>query len=84
MDESYTLAVTPAGAVLQAPEPWGVLRGMETFLQLVVPGSTTAFRVPAVVIEDRPRFPWRGLMLDAPVTSCRSTPSSERWTAWRR
>ena len=65
MDESYTLTVNPAGAVLQAPEPWGVARGMETFLQLVVPGSTTAFRVPAVVIEDRPRFPWRGLMLDA-------------------
>ena len=65
MDESYSLTVTPAGASLQAAEPWGVLRGMETFLQMVVPGSSHAFRVPAVVIEDRPRFPWRGLMLDS-------------------
>jgi len=64
MDESYTLTVTPGGATLQAAEPWGVLRGLETFLQLVVPGSATAFRVPAVVIGDRPRFAWRGLMLD--------------------
>ena len=64
MDESYTLSVTPAGATLQAVEPWGVLRGLETFLQLVAPGWSTPFRVPAVVVRDRPRFPWRGLMLD--------------------
>jgi hexosaminidase len=64
MDESYALAVIPEGATLKAAEPWGVLRGMETFLQLVGPGSSTAFRVPAVVIEDRPRFAWRGLLLD--------------------
>ncbi len=51
MDESYALTVTPEGATLQAAEPWGVLRGMETFLQLVGPGSSTAFRVPAVVVE---------------------------------
>jgi hexosaminidase len=65
MDEGYTLTVTPGGATLQAAEPWGVLRGLETFLQLVGPGSSTAFRAPAVVIKDRPRFAWRGLMLDA-------------------
>jgi hexosaminidase len=65
MDEGYTLTVTPEGATLQAAEPWGVLRGTETFLQLVTPGSATAFRVPAVVVQDRPRFAWRGLMLDS-------------------
>ena len=27
MDESYSLKVTPAGATLQAPELWGVMRG---------------------------------------------------------
>ncbi len=65
MDESYTLTVTPEGASLQAAEPWGVLRGMETFLQLVAPGSATGFRVPAVLVRDGPRFRWRGLMLDS-------------------
>jgi hexosaminidase len=65
MDESYTLRVTPGGASLRSREPWGVLRGLETLLQLVTRGSATAFRVPAVAIEDRPRFGWRGLVLDS-------------------
>ena len=62
-DESYRLTVTPVGARLDAPNPLGVLRGMETFLQLV-DLDASGFGVPAVTIEDRPRFPWRGLMLD--------------------
>jgi len=62
-DESYRLTVTPMGARLDAPNPLGVLRGMETFLQLV-DLDAGGFGVPAVTIEDHPRFPWRGLMLD--------------------
>jgi hexosaminidase len=62
-DESYRLTVTPLGARLDAPNPLGVLRGMQTFLQLVDLESG-GFGVPAVTIEDHPRFPWRGLMLD--------------------
>ncbi len=65
MDESYRLAVTAEGATLHATEPWGVLRGIETFLQLVSPGRSSEFRVPALAVEDRPRFPWRGLLLDS-------------------
>ncbi|HSB60150.1 MAG TPA: family 20 glycosylhydrolase, partial [Vicinamibacteria bacterium] len=64
MDESYTLEVTPEKAVLRAPEPWGILRGMETFLQLVGPGRE-GLGVPAVAVRDRPRFPWRGLLIDS-------------------
>jgi hexosaminidase len=62
-DESYTLDVTPAGALLKAPAVAGVLHGLETFLQLVAPGAE-GFEVPAMHIQDRPRFSWRGLMLD--------------------
>jgi hexosaminidase len=62
-DESYTLDVTSSGATLTAPGPLGILHGFETFLQLV--RSTPAgFAAPAVHIEDKPRFPWRGLMID--------------------
>jgi hexosaminidase len=62
-DESYTLTVTPRQARITAPNPLGVLRGLETFLQLVrSEGGRTV--VPAVTIADQPRFPWRGLMLD--------------------
>jgi hexosaminidase len=62
-DESYELTVGPRQARLTAPGPLGVLRGLETFLQLarVDAGRTV---VPAVRVSDRPRFPWRGLMLD--------------------
>jgi hexosaminidase len=62
-DESYELTVGPRQARLTAPNPLGVLRGLETFLQLA---RTDAGRtvVPAVRVSDRPRFAWRGLMLD--------------------
>ncbi|MGA2737795.1 MAG: family 20 glycosylhydrolase [Bryobacteraceae bacterium] len=62
-DESYRLTVTPLGARLDAPNPLGVLHGMQTFLQLI-DLDAAGFGVPAVTIEDQPRFPWRGLMLD--------------------
>jgi len=63
-DESYSLEVTPAGARLIAPTPLGTLHGLQTFLQLV-DISSDGFAAPAVTIQDRPRFAWRGLMIDS-------------------
>ncbi len=63
-DESYTLDVTSSGARLKAPTVTGALRGLETFAQLVTTGPN-GFSVAAVHIEDKPRFQWRGLMIDA-------------------
>ena len=63
-DESYTLDVTSDGALLKAPTRAGALHGLETFGQLVTLAQN-GFEVPAVHIEDNPRFPWRGLMLDS-------------------
>jgi len=63
-DESYWLDVTPGGAKLHAASPLGVFRGLQTFLQLIAI-SPEGFSVPAAHIEDRPRFPWRGLMIDS-------------------
>jgi hexosaminidase len=62
-DESYTLEVSPTGAKLDAANPLGVLRGLQTLLQLV---ATThdGFAVPVIRIQDQPRFSWRGLMID--------------------
>jgi hexosaminidase len=62
-DESYQLTITPAQAILTAPNPLGVLHGLETFFQLVT-STESGWAVPAARIEDRPRFPWRGLLLD--------------------
>ncbi|HEY6290682.1 MAG TPA: family 20 glycosylhydrolase [Terriglobia bacterium] len=62
-DESYTLEITSQQARLTAPTPVGAMRGMETFLQLV-DLDAQGFGALAVRIQDHPRFPWRGLMLD--------------------
>ncbi len=63
-DESYALDVTASGAKLHAANPLGVLRGLQTFLQLVTV-TPDGFGVPVVNIQDQPRFPWRGLMIDS-------------------
>ena len=62
-DESYTLEVNERQAVLRAATVVGALRGLETFLQLLE-GDRGGFYVPAVTIDDRPRFRWRGLLVD--------------------
>lgn len=63
-DESYVLEVTSTGAKLTAPTPLGVMHGLQTFLQLV-DVSPSGFAAPALKIQDQPRFPWRGLMIDS-------------------
>jgi hexosaminidase len=62
-DESYTLEVSSSGAKLNAANPVGVLRGLQTFLQLVQV-TPDGFSAPAVSIRDQPRFAWRGLLID--------------------
>ena len=63
-DESYTLEIVTSGAKLHAANPLGALRGLQTFLQLVNI-TPEGFAAPAVTIQDQPRFPWRGLMIDS-------------------
>jgi hexosaminidase len=62
-DEIYRLHVTAGGMALEAPTTVGVLRGLQTLLQLAQPADG-GFTVPAVEIEDAPRFRWRGLLVD--------------------
>ena len=62
-DESYTLEVATSGAKLTAANPLGVLRGLQTFQQLVAL-TPDGFSAPAVSIHDQPRFAWRGLLID--------------------
>ena len=63
-DETYRLAISGTNVQLTAPNPLGVLRGLQTFLQLVRV-TPKGFSVPVVVIDDKPRFPWRGLLIDS-------------------
>jgi hexosaminidase len=62
-DESYSLVVGENKIALTAATPLGVLRGVETLLQLIQKDKH-GWIIPAVRVEDRPRFPWRGLMID--------------------
>jgi hexosaminidase len=62
-DESYHLQITANEVHLEAANPLGVLHGLQTFLQLVRI-TPRGFIVPGMTIDDQPRFPWRGLMLD--------------------
>jgi len=61
--EAYAFEIRPEGAVLHAESSLGALHGLETLRQLVRSENGRLF-LPAAVVEDRPRFPWRGLLLD--------------------
>ncbi len=63
-DESYVLELSASGAKLSATTPLGTMHGLQTFLQLV-DVSPDGFAAPLVTAQDKPRFPWRGLMIDS-------------------
>lgn len=63
-DESYELEITPTHILLTAKTDIGDLRGIETLLQLLETDSS-GYYFPTLIIKDHPRFPWRGLMIDA-------------------
>ena len=62
-DESYHLAITPQSIALTSPSVVGAMHGLETLLQLATYSEGHAV-IPAVTIDDMPRFKWRGLMID--------------------
>lgn len=69
--EGYKLSIAPNEITLSASHPNGFFYGVQTMYQLLPPaiyGKATVKRanwsLPAVEVEDAPRFPYRGLMLD--------------------
>lgn len=63
-DESYHLEISTSSIDLKAANPLGILHGLQTLLQLVRINQR-GFNIPAVSIDDSPRFPWRGLLIDS-------------------
>ena len=70
-DEGYKLKVTPRNIEIAANTAQGVFYGIQTLLQLLPPEVKSSsiqqgvsWEIACVEIEDKPRFPWRGLMLD--------------------
>ncbi len=67
-DESYQLEINKDRISLSAPSSTGMLYGLMTLSQLIrCDSSATAgvCTVPALTIQDQPRFRWRGLLLDS-------------------
>lgn len=63
-NEDYTLQVSPDRIKLGAQTDLGAMHGLETLLQLLAADSS-GYYFPVVQIADTPRFPWRGLLIDA-------------------
>ena len=70
-EEGYELVVTENNIVLRAPRAAGLFYGVQTIQQLLpaeiesrkkIPGMT--WTIPCVEITDKPRFAWRGSLLD--------------------
>lgn len=69
--EGYVLEVRPDRVTARAPEEAGLFYAVQTIRQLLPPEvfraapiGGVAWTMPAVRIEDAPRFRWRGGMLD--------------------
>ena len=70
-NEGYSLNVTKDNIVIKAKGNSGFLYGLESLRQLLPTDIESAtlvkgieWRVPNLLIQDEPRFKWRGLMLD--------------------
>jgi len=69
--EGYELSVATDSVAIRGHDSAGVFYGVQSLLQLFPPRSSMAVsstegdrQIPCVHIEDRPRFKWRGMMLD--------------------
>ncbi len=74
--EGYALSVMKDRVIICAPTAAGIFYGIQTLRQLLpaeierqnVVQEKAAWQIPCVEIEDKPRFQWRGLMLDCSRT----------------
>jgi hexosaminidase len=70
-DEAYRLVVTPSRVTIRAFKPAGAFYAVQTLRQLLpveifrqARVAAVTWSIPAVTIEDYPRFAWRGAHLD--------------------
>ncbi|KAL2180307.1 glycoside hydrolase family 20 protein [Thermothelomyces heterothallicus CBS 202.75] len=93
VDESYNLTVSAKGeAKLAAVSSIGVLRGLETFSQLFYQHSAGTFwytPFAPVSVQDAPKFPHRGVMIDTarnflPVADILRTIDAMAWSKLNR
>ncbi|GAB4017992.1 family 20 glycosylhydrolase [Spirosoma migulaei] len=64
-DEGYKLTVTPTKVLAEAATTKGLFYAAQTMRQLLPAGKSATAAMPACAITDKPRYGYRGLMLDA-------------------
>jgi hexosaminidase len=64
-EEAYRLTVTPQRVEIAAADDRGLFWGVQTLRQLLPTGHHATIAIPAMRIDDAPRYAWRGVMLDA-------------------
>ncbi|MCD4711020.1 MAG: beta-N-acetylhexosaminidase [Bacteroidales bacterium] len=62
-DESYIITVSEKKILVEAPEETGIIYALESLLQLAKQ-KEGEWVIPVLSMDDRPRFPWRGVMID--------------------
>ncbi len=63
MEESYELVVSNDKIALKSASDIGLMRGMETILQMIK-ADDQGYYIQGAKVIDQPRFAWRGLMID--------------------
>ncbi|AUD02920.1 glycoside hydrolase family 20 protein [Spirosoma pollinicola] len=63
-DEGYKLTITPARVLAEAATAKGLFYAAQTMRQLLPVSAAVPATMPACAITDKPRFGYRGLMLD--------------------
>lgn len=62
-NESYSIKVSGKKIIVKAAEETGIIYALESLLQLARLEDGT-WVIPTLTINDYPRYPWRGLMID--------------------
>lgn len=63
IDESYQLVISNDEIKIDAPNTFGAMHGLSTLVQLL-DSDEDGYYFPCVKVKDKPRFVWRGLMID--------------------
>ena len=62
--EGYKLEINSQGVTISGSTPAGVFYGIQTLRKSIPPSKSAKAELPPVVIDDQPRFSYRGMMLD--------------------
>ncbi|AMJ56253.1 MULTISPECIES: family 20 glycosylhydrolase [Stenotrophomonas] len=63
--ESYSLRINGDGVLVEAADARGLFYGAMSLWQLLAAAPANSITLPAMQVDDAPRFSWRGFMLDS-------------------